>query len=234
MIFPSNSPARSFPDNNSSDFTIPLFENLLTPDTENWRVGLMQIQIPMTYYNVEEDQVITVVTEGNVEEIHMPEGIYYSPQDICSAFNEISQTCTLSWENTQTVIRFSNPVSEFSCSISLARLLGIPTQILQPRQIFRSPTFTFDPWINHKILFLHCSLVEKGYMNTESYRLLQTFAPSKHRFGVTFSQSFNPVEFVPILGKFHSAINFRITDIENRPVRFRSGNVILTIAFDHD
>ena len=80
MIFPSNAPAKKFPGNSSSNFTLPLPYLMSTPLEEQWKIGIVQMFLPLTFYNIESNFRITVLlNNGEIKTINMIEGIYLDP-----------------------------------------------------------------------------------------------------------------------------------------------------------
>jgi hypothetical protein len=51
LVIPSNSQAESYPENKTSNFTIPLPYH---PESGKWKVALLEIQIPITFYNLDD------------------------------------------------------------------------------------------------------------------------------------------------------------------------------------
>jgi len=234
MIFPSNARAEAFADNKTADFTIPLFNKLYTPYSENWKVGLMKVQIPMTFYNLEEEEKILIkMVDDSVYNFNMKEGIYETPQSLIDMITEkCGQYIDLLWDKRFT-LKFKTLVKEISITKKLSKLLSLG-QHLKEASEYQSPEHDFDPWVNYTILLIHCNLVRNVQMDDKQYRLLQYAVPTDFSFGKTFSQNFLPVNFHEIQGDSHSVISFRITDTHNNPIKFRSGNVILTLSFTNN
>jgi len=231
VIFPSNTPAASFPDNKSSTFTVPF--RLDTPAEEGWKAGLLHAQVPLTFYNVEADEFIAVETEGGTSRVvHPDEGVYTSPERLVEMLLRCSdrQLFDLEWDAGFT-IRLKPGVAELRFSPRLGRLVGMSGTV---RQGARSSCKRFDPWINHKVLLVSCSLVRPTQFNDRHEPVLQTLVLLSPSFGGTYFNYFTPTDLVEIQGECHTAVTFRITDLDGAPIRFRSGTVVLGLTLEHD
>jgi len=232
MIIPSNSPAKSFPGNTSSKFSIPLSKTLLTPTQEKWRVGLMKAQVPLTFYNIEneEDKIVAKLENGEESVSYLPEGVYNTPRDI---IKKIENFVSLKWENGFRLKMWPN-VREITLTTKLSKLLGFPSKLVNTEEWVVSGVRHFDPWINHRVLLIHCSLVRESQVGVNQYQILQSLVPVNFDFGQTLSREYFPLDYYEVLGNSHSVISFKITDVENHPVKFRTGNVVLTLHFKRD
>lgn len=233
VIFPSNTPAASFPDNTSSRFTVPFTLN--TPIDQNWKVGLVHAQIPLTFYNIESDDAITIMMkDGLTVVIHPEEGVYLSPQKIIEMFLQCNteKYFSLLWDS-GFIIKLKPEISRIKFSSQLGRLLGY-IDTLEGDTEFKSTVQHFDPWINHQVLLVLCSLVRCVPFNDRHQPVLQTLVLQTLDFGGTFFNYFYPVDLVEVQGECHSSISLSITDLDGTPIRFRSGSVVLGLNFQHD
>jgi len=230
VIFPSNTPAASFPENKSSTFTVPF--RIDTPFDDKWKLGLVHIQIPLTFYNVEADESITIELEnGTLLTIHPEEGTYTSPAKLVEMLIRCSdgKFFDLQWDFGFT-IRLKSEVARVRFSPRLGRLLGLSGALQGDK---KSSNRRFDPWINHKVLLVLCSLVRPVRFNDRHEPILQTLMLQTPEVGGTYFNYFNPIDFVEVQGESHSAVTFSITDLDGAPIRFRSGNVVLGLTLQH-
>lgn len=228
LILPSNSPALSFPQNKSSDFTIPL---PITLPTKNWKVGLAQVQLPITFYNVEnEEKVVIENTAGDIEVLNLAEGIYENPQDLIKMLERCCKN-KLSWRwNVGLEVELLGDINKVRFSKKMSRLLGLPTSLESSRA--SSKMEEYDPWINHRVLLIHCSLAEPVQFNNSQLQILRAIVPSHFDFGHTCCSSFYPVDFLKVQGDAHTTVSIKITDIDQAPIRFRSGNVVVQLVLE--
>jgi len=236
LILPSNALALEFPENKSSNFTIPLPFVLFTPIKQKWKVGLTKIQLPLTFYNLEGDENIEVLATG-VENRHLslPEGVYLTPEKLCVVLNEIGTgSFHMKWWDGFR-IKLEPHVTKLVLSSSVAELLGYPLELTNRMNVdqkgyISSRNSVFDPWINFKVIFIECGLVEPVQINDSFRPIIQTVTPPDHEFGDTFSYSFFPVDLLTVQGETHSVIRIKVTDARGKPIKFRAGNVVLVLT----
>lgn len=235
MILPSNSPAKSFPNNTSSTFSIPLSQVFETPTKEKWKVGLVKIQVPMTFYNIEEgsEKIEFYLKDGTMTSLTIPAGVYHNPRTFAKWITKDGELLLLSYEN-GFKLKMQDSVRNIRITEKLSRLLGFPTTLENGRRWITSRIKHFDPWIDHRVLFVHSNLVRVSQVNSAQHQILQTLVPTKFNFGSTLSREYFPVDYHSVLGETHTVLSFKITDAEMRPIKFRSGNVILTLHFKRD
>ena len=231
LIILSNSPAASFPDNKSSEFVIPLATPLVTPIEENWAVALLEISVPSSFYNVESTEYIELEYEdGRRENVHPKDGVYIYPNKLAKTMRH--ENFSLKWMGAGGfVLKMNASVRAITFSKRLSKLFGLPEHITNEDKGISHPSFakTFDPWINHRVLLVHCSLVKSSQVNDKQYNLLQSLVPEKFHFHQNMFRSFYPPDYLEILGEHHTSLAFKITDIEGVPVKFRTGNATLLL-----
>lgn len=233
MILPSNSMARSFPENTSSNYTIPLHQALKTPDDEHWKIGLISIQLPITFYNIESSESLYFTKQdASINEIHPKEGIFTTPESITEMLSTVCQTqATFSWfPETGFNVKLDPSIKELRFTKKLKNILGFDTRIKRAGEnVIYSNFINFDPWINHRVLFIECSLVETLQINDEHRRIIQTVVINDFNFGKTFSHTYYPIDFMKVQGELHSDIKIKIVDSYKQPIRFHSGVTVLEI-----
>lgn len=244
-IFPSNSPAESYPENITSNFTIPLSDHLKFPTNENWKVGLIEAQIPISFYNLDdtEDQFITIKHEREVLNEKIPSGSYSSASDIVDKINKIYDRFNLFQkkfdkiyyiEVVHSVLIRLKQGQKIVFSPRIAEILGFP-QMLEltdgqtKSKVFRSKTG--DPWKNFHHLFIYSDLVENKFLNSDSVPLLGTVSIENFRFGSLVIKNYLEPELVKPRYSHYSSVNFQIRNELNQLVRFRAGSVVLKLIF---
>lgn len=231
VILPSNSPALGF-DNTSSSYTIPF--RLDTPYAEKWRIGAVHIQIPLSFYNVESTESITIEkNDGDILVLSPEEGFYSSPKDLLKMLHRcgVSDHVDLEWDSGLRA-KLKGETTRVKFSSTLRRLLGISSE-LDARTETRSSSDQFDPWVNHRVFLVMCDLVRPVQFNNEEKPILQTIALGRIQLGETYFKFFSPTDYLDVQGETHSTVSVRITDLENNPIRFRSGNVVLGISLQN-
>lgn len=237
LIILSNTPASSFPENTSANFTVPLNSPLRTPFSQKWRVALLKIIIPNTFYNVETEDSI-VVEYKNVSEqstiFNLKEGVYMSAKRLVKQLNyrngdnfEFSMQLE---PFPSLILTMADKVKRLRISPNLSKILGIEKNIENNKKPVVSEIKEFDPWINHRVLLIHSNLVKTSQVNSKQLCVLQSLVPTNlgNFHGVT-SRAYFPPDYLEIQGEFFTSLSFTITDIDNNLVKFRAGNVILIL-----
>lgn len=225
LILPSNTPALSYPENKSSSFTVPLSSVLVT---KNCKVGLVQIQLPITFYNVETSENVVVERLGETRTFNLEEGIYEDPQALVSMLQKTTGL-RFTWLDE---FKLETDASKVIFSAKLARLLSFPLEL--SCRTYSSNNRVFDPWINLRTMFVHCSLGEMVQVNNSQARVLRAVVLNDFGFGRTSCFNFFPVEYLPVQGDVHTVIVVTITDSDNEPIKFRTGNVVLQLELLKD
>ena len=225
LILPSNTPAYSFPNNKSSSFTIPLPFTLVT---RGWKVGLTQVQFPITFYNVEAHHKIRFETEqGILSTVNLQEGIYENPDQLKDMLNICCADKLLVTWNSGFHLELLHDTKKVILCKQIARMLGVPTEITRN---FSSKISTFDPWINIRIILVRCSLTVPSQVNHQQLPVLQAVILQDFTFGHACCRNFHPVDFIEVQGDAHNTITVQLTDLDDEPIRFRSGSVILQLV----
>lgn len=230
LIILSNTPAHSFPDNTSANFTVPLTTPLRTPFQEKWKVGLLEVLIPNTIYNIEAGENIFIEFEnGETSVFEIKEGRYTSVKKIAKHLDHRALHFTTNRGGL--CLTMSDDVKKINISANLGKILGY-----KHRDIFNNikgekiiSPIQFDPWINHRILLVHSNLVKPSQVNDQQMNILQSLSPDNYDFHCNTNRTYFPPDYLEIQGEYYNSLSFKITDIENNPIKFRAGSVILLL-----
>lgn len=243
-ILPSNSLAETFPENTTSNFTIPLSEPLDFPKNEYWKIGLLEVQIPITFYNFEDsdDRNIIFSDEHNLYREKIPNGSYNSAIEIIKKINKIFLKFDLAkkgfkkifyLENIHTVLISLSKGQQITFSSRLSRILGFPRKLDvahgKTQQVFRSSTA--NPWKDFNHIFIYSDLVEDRLVNSSSRALLGSVSINQNQFGSLLVRSFLSPELLKPRYEHYSTINFQLCNELDQTVRFRAGSVVLKLKF---
>ena len=160
--------------------------------------------------------------------VNLQEGIYQNPiqlkdmLDICCA-NKLLVT----WNNGFHLELLYDTTKVILCK-PIARLLGVPPEITTKN--FTSQISTFDPWINIRIILVQCSLNAQSQVNHQQLSVLQAVIIQDFTFGHVCCRNFHPIDFIEVQGEAHNVITVQLTDLDDEPIRFRSGSVILQLV----
>jgi hypothetical protein len=227
MIFPSNTLAPSYPENKSSSYSIPLDSTLIS---KNSLVGLSQVQIPLTFYNLEGEETITIEDEnGKTKIFHVKEGIYKTGESLASMLQElVDNSLIITWSDGFEIRPVPGKMKTVKISPKLSRLLSVPRKI--DNEGYRSKFSIFDPWVNQRVLFVKCNLSRALQVNEQELQVLGVIVPTDFTFGGTYYKIFHPINFLEVEGNAYNVVSFSITDLDGDLIKFRSGNVIVQIV----
>jgi len=235
IILPSNTPAISYPGNKSSNFTIPLPHTLFTPSSEKWKVAISQLYFPLTFYNFEREERITLTDQaGDVKVLHPNEGVYETREKIC----QVMSCDTLSFRPAMEEgggFEFILPEDYQAINFSprLAKLMGFPEnlKVENGERKFRS-SWKFDPWINFRTIYIFSNVVKSRQVGMKETKLLQSITPRNFDFGATVSKTFFPLDLLEVEGEVHDTISIQVTDWLEQPIKFRAGSVVAKLIFE--
>lgn len=232
IVLLSNSPAPSFPNNTSADFTIPLNTPLHTPFKEKWRVSLFKIIIPNTFYNLEaEENIVLEYENGETSVFNVAEGVYPSPKKLIKHL--FHTDFNISWKRKGFQLLMGDSVKRISISMYLSKILGFDRNIENndKGKVLISSVTHFDPWINHRVLLIHSNLVRTSQVNDRQLHVLQSLVPDNHNnYHASTSRTYFPPDYLEVQGEYYTSLSFKITDIENNLIKFRGGGVILILS----
>lgn len=231
LILPSNVIARSHPKNTSSRYTTVLQLPLETTPTT--RVGLLEIQFPLTFYNVERDFYIRInKNNGETITVYLLEGVYEEIDSFRDMMNQVLKeyNCTCKANpNGKLSISIDASIDSIALHPKLKRIMGMVSPWGDENRLMEG-TWSFDPWINHRIIFVSADFVKPSQLNQESRQILQSvILPLKLNFGDTFSRVFTILDWLHFEGENRSCVTVSLTDTFNDPIKFRSGSVLVKL-----
>ena len=244
-VIPSNSLAESYPENKSSDFSVPLPLHLSFPTKEDWKVSLLEIQVPITFFNLDDSirENYLSLREGSLRKvIKLSPGLYQTAEDLIEEINKhIKRTKLLNFKNlklddtSQKVYVQLKEDQKIGFSERLARILSLPRKIVfnpegKSKQIFKSET-QIDAWRDFHNLFIYSDLVQDRIVNENTAPLLQTVSVNNNEFGNLLIRSYFPPEYLKTRYEHYSTARFWITNEIGDRVRFRTGSVVLKLQF---
>ncbi len=240
LTLPSNSSADYFPDNTLTNYFTKL-PRAIDLTGGQWEVGLVEIQYPHTWYNLQEDEGwVDMQTESGGVVFHatLKAGLYQTPEilvnhmkircrkkveDICESihfiYDEITQKVTVSLKEGASV----------TVSPTLQRMLGLPRNHLEGRGHFTGDR-VIDVHGGFYSLYVYCSLVEPQMVGDALVPLLR-IVPIKGKSGELVTKTYENVHYHPIQQKHFDTVELDIRDDSGRPVSFERGKVVTTLHF---
>lgn len=245
-VLPSNVKAESYPDNTISNFTTPLPIRLNFPRTDQWKVGLLEIQIPITFYNIDdslEENIIILNAFAWDFEIKILPGFYTKVADIVQEINEKikDKNCNsiqFEYDSSTRKVQVVTSDGDFVIlSERLAKIFSLPRKLgdslINQTHYFKSETYA-DPWKDFYHFFIESDLVENQILNEKLVPLLETVPINSYNFGELLVKKFSPLNYLNIASEHYSTITIRVLDEIARPVRFRGGSVTLKLYFNNE
>jgi len=228
LILPSNIEAASFPNNTSSDYTTSLLHPI--PVGKYNSLCLYEIHIPLTFYNVEDYFYINMEYDGCCKTIYMKEGVYDSVEAFKKMLNGVLEFRIIKCKLTQDMkftLSGSDRVTELILHPKLARLMGMAKTRGAPPLTAK---WHYEPWINHRIIYVHSNIIRPSFINEKKERILQSLIlPEKIEFGENFSQTYFVLDYLKLEGEMHNCISIRLTDSFLDPILFRTGSVLVKL-----
>ena len=242
VTLPSNSSIRYFPENKTCRYTTKLHRPLAL--SEDFEVGLAEIQFQSTWYNVQEsenyiDFIIRperqVGSAPLVERVNVPTGYYASAAELCDSIN-----ATVSPELRQKVGFYYKKRSrkcfveleegiEVSIACPLARLMGFHGECLL-RESTESP-LPMDVHMLFHTFYLYSDIVQSQPVGDVAVPLLRTIAvaPSKRHENVV--KNYVAPHYVPLKIHHFETIDIILTDETGEVIPFERGRLIVKLHF---
>lgn len=240
LVVPSNSEAKSYPENNTSNFTVPLPYSITFG--KGWKVALLEIQLPMTFYNLDDNlrQNRITLVEGTEEDlVNLTPGLYTTADSLIEEVNERIADSKLNFRQfkyekvTRKVYIQLRENQKIKFSSRIASILSLPDTLKyspsrKSTKTFKSKT-QIDPWRDFHHLFVYSDIVENSVLNDSMTPLLQTVNVPSNQFGSLLVRSYFPPEFIGTRYEHYSALKVWIRNEAQDFVRFRSGPVVLKL-----
>jgi hypothetical protein len=234
----------SYPNNTTSFFTIPLPEPLTLND---WKVGLLEIQIPITFYNVDDtlnENCVTFEYSGKSSELHISPGLYDSGSQIIDELNRLLKENNLRFkhfeydENSHKAKVYVRKHSKIVLSSRLAKILSLPekmeySQNARGRFEAYKSNKQVDPWIDFYNFFIYTNAVKDRIVNSSLKPLLQVVPITNRCFGNLMLKDFYPPDFINVNSDHYSTISIKIVNDIQDLIRFRAGSVVLKLCFKY-
>ena len=252
LVLPSNSSSNIYPENTASLFTTKL------PDDINligqWDVALKEIQYPITWYNIENDngyvtidfnsvtnpivlQSLTpVITERLAITVFIESGYYSSGEQLAEELNFRIKTSLPPAINNAINITYSIPAGKFAINISygitvkfsryMCKLMGVKPSMDTPQLGNRSADLKRGIYS----LYVYCDACEESIVGDTKVKLLR-IVPIYGEHGEYVCHTYDFPMYTPVQTKNFSEIKIHITDDTGKSIPFRSGKSIITLHF---
>lgn len=249
LTLPSNSSHNIYRSNKAASFSVHLPHKITL--TENWVVGLAELQYSFNFFNVSEGENTFTYKSGTYSSTrHIREGNYNSVTDIIKAVlkktTDLGDWLELDSATNRVIVKSTveidlpNPLTDdkantrrgFEFHGRLALQLGftpdtnILTTDLSP---FVGNTYVGIP----EHMFVYSDIIEPqlvGYEASQVLKIINT-TDKEVKFGTSCYHGFIKIHYIPILKKEFDKIQIEIRDITGKLFSFRHGIAIAKLHF---
>ena len=238
VILPSNSSSDYYPNNTLTQFSTHLPDPITLEG--QWEVGLAEIQYPKSWYNIDTGEGwIRLQPRGahGSTQLVLPAGQYDTPQQLIGSLNKVIQKVV---KNTKIAAEFTyhditkkttvkvSPGAVIELSPTLTVMLGMS----QSRMYRGSHEGVRVVDINQGFysLYVYCDVVEPRCVGDRKVPLLR-IVPTHGPTGEMITQSYENIQYIPILKKHFNTIEINIRKDTGEKVPFEFGKVVVTLHF---
>ena len=245
----SNLYTTEFPNNNISYFQTPLYSPLQL-DTNEWYVGLAEIILPDTWYNIKtKDKKITFRHKGRTPQtLYLEEG-YYSPKQFVKELQAKIDTATRQKPNATTKpcnVTYDIESGIITINICSGSQLLLSKQLSTKLGFKQKVTFTEGENVadticdldnNCHIIFIYSNIVSETMLGNEFVKLLRTIAtPSTLNHYLTqpiqyTTLTFDKPHYKKVSTSFENKIDIALVDSNGEPFVFKKGEAHVTLHF---
>jgi hypothetical protein len=231
----------SHPENTVAKYTTRLPSRIdLTGD---WEVGLVEITYPRSYFNIDNDDCVVEVCEGNKNWISgderkhrkytIPNG-YYS--NIRSVIDTLNHMMVKNRESTKVIFKFKGFVNIkiddlntiVILSDELVRILGFTDRRFYEGEHVASSAP--DLRRRYFLIYVYCDLVESTTVGDVRVPLLRTVVDNDKRTEIAYVSYVNPI-YVPLQKRHFDTVDINIMTDEGKPVPFTNGKSLVVLHF---
>ena len=252
LVLPSNSSSTIYPENSAATFTTKLPEDINL--VGQWEVALKEIQYPITWYNVENDNGHITIDFNNVSNlivlksltpalterlnitIFIESGYYSSGPQLAEEINFRIKASLPNAVSDAVHLTYSIPAGKFAINISygitvkfsrhLSRLMGFKNKMSSPQLGYRPADLKRGVYS----LYVYCDACEECIVGDTKVKLLR-IVPIQGEQGQYICHNFDFPTYTQVQTKNFSEIKIHITDDVGKTIPFRSGKSIVTLHF---
>ena len=235
-----------FPDNTLTRYTTKLPSDINL--SGEWEVGLVEIQYPVSWYNIEEGNSKFAVIEvypkeaessdgakqKNLWKSQLTPGYYPGPGKLVKDLNEImkkeTQTKNIKFSYNETNGKVSVELAEnfiFSMDDGLRHYLGFDeNNVIESKE---APNVV-DINQGFYSLYVYTDILEQRIIGDTTAPLLRV-VPVKGHQGDLITKTYENIQYFPVQKKTFSTIEINIRTDMGTPVKFQRGKVYVTLHF---
>jgi len=236
LTLPSNSSFQFYPDNTLTRYFTQLPQPMELQGA--WEVGLVEIQYPHTWCNIQEDQIwykLRTETDGPVHKVHLSSGFYQSASKLTKYLNEAKEMLPeqhkilfLHDEVTKRATVDVDYGADIELSLSLQSILGMTERKFTAGRHRGSRVIDIDRGFYG--LYVYCNLVEARPVGDVLAPLLR-IVPIKGKDGDMVTKTYENIHYIPLQHKHFHTVEIDIRTDTGKPIPFERGKVVVTLHF---
>ena len=246
LTLASNSSQKFFPNNTTTHFTTKLPQTVTL--NEEYEVGVNEIQIPVSWYNVTENECWFKTSSAKIFEtghrgselprsIHVIKaGFYKKTEVLLQHMNDLitellpnrKKLVYFSKDNVSKRVRILVKKGTLLLSFALARLLGFEAQHFSIGEYF-SDSVT-DLAHKYHTVFVYTDLIRPRIFGDSMVPLLATI-PVKAEHGNMVSKRYNRIDYYPLQARTFSTVEIDLRTDTGDQIPFEFGRVIVSLHF---
>ena len=240
LTLPSNSSMHHYPENSPSDFITEL-PKPIDLKTNNYEVGLAEIQYPNTYTNLDEGW-IRLKLGNRTEEINLPSGLYDSPSTLVNVLNSCLTDFNPPNYKTECDINFSYNKStrlatidiktkdcEIELSPEISDMLGMIGYCMIGPHKYVSRVMC-DVHKHSNAMYVYCNIVEMRQVGDMLVPLLRIL-PANNKSIDVIHHLFEKPHYIPLNRYQFNNIEILLRTDTGRKPTFLSGTSVVTLHF---
>jgi hypothetical protein len=230
----SNASTKQYSQNTPSHFLNILSQRIQFNDPL-WKVGLGEIHIPLTCYNVIEGENIVryeYINQSGVQQIakhKITPGYYHTVQQLLSEINKITPSIKLKFSNTVR-INVDNNIQSLYLSDMLALQLGFEPKI----NLLKFEHAPKQPYLNigypHQV-FVYTDIIQSQFVGDTKAPLLRIAAMTNINHGKVQTIAFQNVHYFPLSKLAFDTVEILLKDHTGENLSFASGTLTVTLHF---
>ena len=195
-----------------------------------WEIGLKDIFLPKTLHNVKEGEIWVKCFADREYTFHVPSGSYPTVFSLVPTIHLLFRSAphlAIAMNFDHITSRGAFVISrgrEIQMSPRLANLLGFETSRLQPG--WHACPRSVD--LDENILFVYCDLVQDRF-NGETLAPLLAFVNTRGRFGAVIHKYYDRIRYHKMQKKIFQTVTIYIKDVNDRPVSFNNGCLLVNL-----
>jgi hypothetical protein len=231
----SNANADMFPNNKIHSFTTRLGRRI---DFGDYRAGMLNIQYPLTWYDVERGAYTVKFPDGASQEFTVSPGRYGTMDNFVAEL--AVQLVTVVGEDTITfaydayrmkvILIVLKEGYELTINQTLANVLGFRTKHFTPGAYWGESFADVNEGMTS--LFFYCNVVQPQLVGDAMVPLLRVVPLKGDRDYPYRYHEFQTVQYVPLVNDTSDIIEIYIRRDNGEPVSFKTGKVIVTLRLE--